>query len=106
MSDQHPGWEQIQCSECHGELFIRPAERQRSGGRAVVCLPCVVNRRHPVVAPVEPEIPAESEEEPVVDPEAERLARELAAIEARVWNPADGPDPDGMFGRWRERIAQ
>jgi hypothetical protein len=30
------------------------------------------------------------------------LALELVTIEARVWDPADGPDPDGMFERWQD----
>jgi hypothetical protein len=30
------------------------------------------------------------------------LALALETIEARVWDPADGPDPDGMFERWQE----
>jgi hypothetical protein len=30
------------------------------------------------------------------------LALELETIEACVWDPADGPDPDGMFERWQE----
>jgi hypothetical protein len=30
-------------------------------------------------------------------------ALELEAIEARTWDPADGPDPDGMHERWLAR---
>jgi len=30
------------------------------------------------------------------------LALALETIEARVWDPADGPDPDRMFERWQE----
>jgi hypothetical protein len=28
------------------------------------------------------------------------LALELEAIDARIWDQGDGPDPDGMFERW------
>ena len=30
------------------------------------------------------------------------LALELEAIDARLWDPTNGPDPDGMFERWQE----